>query len=74
MDNGYKNLMIAVLTTQIKDYLESLKVSIRYKKAKIYIFNDLDESEEYVFGFKFICRYIGLDPLRFRKKIKNYKK
>jgi len=74
MDNGYKNLMIAVLTTQIKDYLESLKVSIRYKKAEIYIFNDLDESEEYVFGFKFICRYIGLDPLRFRKKIKNYKK
>lgn len=72
--DAYKKLMMAVLTTQIKDYLEALKTSLRYKQAEIYIFNDMDESEEYVFGFKFVCKYIGLDPLRFREKIKNYKK
>lgn len=71
--DGYKNLMIAVLTTQIKDYLNGIKSSIRHKQAKAYIFSDVSESEEYVFGFKFICTLIGLDPSRLRKKIKKHK-
>ena len=72
--DGYKELMIAVLTTQIKDYLNPLKTSGTYKKAKVYIFDDTSESEEYVFGFKFVCKYIGLDPAKFREKIKKYQK
>lgn len=28
------------------------------------------KSDEYVFGFKFVCSYLGLDPIKFRKKIK----
>ena len=72
--DGYKNLMIAVLTTQIKDYLNAPRATSRYKKAEIYIFSDMNESEEYVFGFKFICSYIGLDPTRLREKVKKYQK
>ena len=40
------------------------------EEARYYIFEDFKESEEYVFGFKFICSYIGLDPEKFRKRIK----
>ena len=38
-------------------------------KAMSYIFEDTWESENYVFGFKFICRYIELEPEKFRKAI-----
>lgn len=33
-----------------------------------------EKSDEHVFGFKFICKYLGLDPTRFREKIKELKK
>ena len=46
------------------------KVMTRGNKAKEYIFLESRESEEYVFGFKFICTYLGIDPERFRKRIK----
>jgi hypothetical protein len=102
--DGYKKLMIAVLTQMIIDYIHAIKIGglnfgkmlnkdrIKIKKtgkkncdaemlrnvdtmtrgeeARYYIFEDFRESEEYVFGFKFICSYIGLDPEKFRKKIK----
>jgi len=46
------------------------KTMTRGEEAKYYIFADSKESENYVFGFKFICTYLGLDPERFRQKIK----
>jgi hypothetical protein len=99
-----QKLMIAVLATQIQDYLyargttddiegEHLK-SVRGKRwrrkrtpkeqrrvalltrgltAKAYIFDDTWESENYVFGFIFICSYIGLDPEKFRTAIRALK-
>ena len=43
-------------------------------KAMAYIFDDTWQSENYVFGFKFICRYIGLDPEKFRAAIRALRK
>ena len=40
------------------------------RSAEIYIFENNKESDNYVFGFNFICRHLGLDPERFRKKIR----
>jgi len=102
--DGYKNLMTAVLTQMITDYIHAIKIGginfeeklsrdriemkkikkkncdakmvrsvnamTRGEEAKYYIFEDFEESEKYVFGFKFICSYIGLDPEKFRKRIK----
>lgn len=106
-----EKLMIAVLTTQIIAYLNSISVSEelygkaiqpsklklydgrgkgtalkknkkskrryaelnRGQKAEAYIFEDNRESEFYVFGFTFICKHIGLDPGKLRKKIKETK-
>ena len=48
----------------------NIKVMTRGESAKCYIFDDSEESRGYVFGFEFICTYIGLDPGRLRKKIK----
>jgi len=45
----------------------------RGQKAEAYIFNNDRNSEFYVFGFKFICKHIGLDPERLRKRIKETK-
>lgn len=39
-------------------------------KAISYIFDDSWQSENYVFGFKFICKHIGLDPEKFRTAIR----
>lgn len=47
-----------------------IKAMTEGEGAKYYIFANNEESERYVFGFIFICRYIGIDPERFRKKIK----
>jgi hypothetical protein len=100
-----QKLMIAVLATQIQDYLyargttddiegdhlkavggnrwtkkktpkEKLRVALltRGLKARAYIFDDGWESENYVFGFKFICSYIGLDPEKFRTAIRALRK
>jgi len=40
------------------------------RSAEIYIFENNEESDNYVFGFNFICRHLELDPERFRKKIR----
>ena len=40
------------------------------RSAEIYIFENNEESDNYVFGFNFICRYLELDPEKFRKKIR----
>lgn len=48
----------------------AVEAMTRGSKAKEYIFLESSESEEYVFGFKFICTYLGIDPERFRKRIK----
>jgi len=37
--------------------------------AKTWIFDHSSVSEEYVFGFEFICSYFGLEPQKFRKRI-----
>lgn len=84
-EKGMRNLMIAVLDVNIKDYMNTFRRKrlknkgqqqareLRNWKAKSYIFNDGQESEGYVFGFKFICKYLGLDPERMRNKIKEIK-
>jgi len=45
----------------------------RGMRAKYYIFDD-PNSDNYVFGFNFICRYIGLDPDKLKTNIKLLKK
>lgn len=42
--------------------------------AQSYIFDDTWDSENYVFGFKFICSYIELDPTKFREAIRDLKR
>jgi len=64
-----KALMIAVLATQIEDYFRG-KPPLCYANAKEYIFQNDKESNEYVFGFNFVCTHIGLDPNKLRKAIK----
>ena len=42
----------------------------RAEQAHSYIFLDSQESEEYIFGFIFVCQYLGFDPKRLRMAIK----
>lgn len=67
-----------------REYLKSIKRGLKKSGAELrrtaalsrgvramtYIFDNSNGSENYVFGFKFICRYIGLDPERFRTAIR----
>lgn len=46
------------------------KIVLKGRSAEIYIFENNEESDNYVFGFNFISRYLELDPERFRKKIR----
>lgn len=62
-----KNIKQKDLTSKQKRNIEAMA---RGEDAKHYIFDDSDESENYVFGFKFICTFIGLNPEKFRKKIR----
>ena len=66
--DGYRELMVSVLATQIKDYTSI--VPALSKAAKSYIFDDSEEARNYVFSFVSICKYIDLDPGKFREKIK----
>ena len=47
-----------------------IEAMTRGEEAKTYIFEDSKEYRVYVFGFTFICTYLGIDPGRFRKRIK----
>lgn len=49
------------------------KLLTRGQMAYQYIFIDNEESDNYQFGFNFICRYIGLDPERLRERIREIK-
>ncbi len=70
-NKGYRSLMLSVLTTQVKDYIKSVRKGGKPAEVpRAYIFENNKESTEYVFGFNFICTYIGLDPIRLRRKIK----
>lgn len=66
--DGYRELMISVLATQIKDYISI--VPALSKAAEGYIFDDSRKAQKYVFSFVNICKHIELDPGKFRKKIK----
>ena len=46
------------------------EIVLKGRTAEIYIFENNEESDNYVFGFNFICRHLGLEPERFRKKIR----
>ena len=60
-----ERLMLAVLLQQIQD-----TVNAKIPSAISYIFEDSQESEEYVFGFKHICHYFGYDHAVMREKIR----
>jgi len=71
MSNPDRDLMIAVLVIQIQDYINKIPPS--NAPAENYIFRNDKESDNYIFGFNSICRYIEIDPGRFRKKLKELK-
>lgn len=66
--DGYRELMVSVLATQIKDYVSI--VPALSKAAESYIFDNSRRAKNYVFSFISICKYIELEPEKFRKKIK----
>jgi len=47
-----------------------IEAMTRGNAAKAYIFDDSRNSEGYVFGFRFISSCLGIDPEKFRKRIK----
>ena len=57
---------------QKKSGVELRRTAALYRgvRAMAYIFDNSNGSDNYVFGFKFICRYIGLDPGRFQAAIR----
>lgn len=67
--DGYLNLMLAVTTQQIEDAYDT-RLPLRRAQAHRYIFNDGPESENYVFGFKFVMNYFKKDVARARKEIR----
>ena len=80
MHDPYKRLMIAVMEKLISDYIYEkrkrknqntgeIEDNPEFIQARNYIFEDNNYSDNYVFGFKFICRYINLDPKKMRKNI-----
>lgn len=77
MNEGYRNLMLAVLATQIGDYLNGIlsKIGKKYKeetlstharKARVWI---EDNESVYIFSFVSICKHVGMDPIKMRKRI-----
>ncbi len=61
------------LKYRIQKKIRGQKTLGRGRLAEIYLFDDSYESDNYVFGFSYICRYIGLDPKRMRQKIREIK-
>jgi len=67
-------MMTAVLKRAIKDYIKRTKIGTYkrgavHQRAKCYLFEDTQESKEYVFGFRSICDYFGICPESLREKI-----
>lgn len=82
---GEEKLLLAVLETHIKDYLVGVKMRWKTKKSKggkegdsqmlgyartarEWILDNSKKSNE-LFGFKFLCRYFGLDPDRMKLRL-----
>ena len=61
------------LKQAISSSLRKQKMLSHGQAAYQYIFLDDYESDNYVLGFNYICRYIGLDPKRLRDKIREIK-
>jgi len=80
-EDPYKNLMIAVMEELISDYIYKkrkrrnqntgeIEDNPEFIQARNYIFEDNNYSDNHVFGFKFICRYINMNPDYMRERIK----
>jgi len=73
LDDMIKNIESEIEFIKLNKKLSKLKHKKQLfghgENARIYIFENKKESNEYVFGFEFICNYFGLDPEKFRKKI-----
>lgn len=77
---GEENLMLAVLASAVKDYLNSPGLSGAVSKygnkknlSHRWLFEKDYDSVAYVFGFDYICTWFGLDPGKMRTAIKNIK-
>lgn len=72
LSNKYIQMSKAKKKDIDKKELREIEAMTKGEEAKCYIFDDdsYTESENYVFGFKFICSFIGMDPEKFRKRIK----
>jgi len=74
-DNAERVLLASVLKEILREYLPQRATGNdeerrKQDEARRWIFDDTDGSNEYCFGFLFICSYLGLDPGRTRKNIR----
>lgn len=78
LDDMIKNIEAEIEFIKLNKKLSNLECKKKLfglgESARVYIFENSKESKEYVFGFEFICTYFGLDPERFRKKIKELRR
>jgi hypothetical protein len=71
--SGISELMRAIILRTIEDLQQGGELR---EEALTYICDDSgddEESEDYVFSFPAICRYLGLDPQKTRDAILNAK-
>jgi hypothetical protein len=68
-EDGYKDLMAAVVTQQVED-AKDVRSPLRCMGARHYVFSNDSESENYIFGFKSVLNYLGIDPERARTAIR----
>jgi hypothetical protein len=81
--DGYRELMVAILATEIKDYFKREEkiadagnkrmAGYEKRKAEDYIFSDAKDDDANIFSFKNVCLYLGVDQENFRETIKSYK-
>lgn len=68
--------MVEVVLTALKDYRtfrRSNKKNAKrlFREAEYYFFNNDKESLNYIFGFIFICKFLGIDYKKIRQELKN---
>ena len=69
-DLNMDDILQGIRLTRSNKESHNITAMTRGNKAKEYIFDTSEDSTDYVFEFKFICTYLGIDPEKFRKRIK----
>jgi hypothetical protein len=76
LEDSIRRMMASMMLAVVQEYLgTSPQATLEGQAdAEAWIFNDSDDSSNYVFGFKSVCAILDLCPHRTRRAIRERKK